>query len=143
MDPTATLLVESERQLGRYQAAVLRRRETGWTTTVPPLNIVSTTYRLILWPQTLKPYPPASIPCTFIHEAGDVVTEQGTALRLRLNTGHRIYLLVGSNHARLLRGDIRQMRYPPRTSVAFAANVARDEVMRLIAYLSGTIDKEE
>jgi len=131
------MLVEGERQLGRYQAAVLRRRDGGWTATVPPLNIVATNYRLILWPQTLRPYPPASIPCTFIREAGEVVTDQGRALRLRLDTGHRIYLLVGSEHGRTLRGDIRQMVRPPRTTVAFAANVARDEIMRLIAFFSG------
>ncbi len=130
------MLVEGEQQFGRYQAAVLRRRDGGWSATVPPLNIVATKYRLILWPQTLRPYPPASIPCTFIREAGEVVTDQGRALRLRLDTGHRIYLLVGAEHGRTLRSDIRQMVRPPRTTVAFAANVARDEIMRLIAFFS-------
>lgn len=142
MDAAAEMLVEGERQLGRYQAAVLRRRDGSWTATVPPLNIVATNYRLILWPQTLKPYPPASIPCTFIREAGDIVTDQGRALRLRLDTGHRIYLMVGSNNGHSLRSDIRQMVRPPRTTVAFAANVAKDEIMRLIGFFGADQDSD-
>jgi hypothetical protein len=136
------MLVDGEQQLGRYQAAVLRRRDGNWTATVPPLNIVATNYRLILWPQTLKPYPPASIPCTFIREAGDVVTDQGRALRLRLETGHRIYLMVGSNNSHSLRGDIRHMVRPPRTTIAFAANVAKNEILRLIGFFGAENDED-
>lgn len=136
MDPTAEMLVEDERQLGRYSVTVVRRGDVGWAVTAPALNIVTTNYRLILWPQAEQLYPPASIPCTFIRQAGDVVTDLGRVLRLRLDTGHRIYLLMGDD-GRLLRADIRQMVRPPRTHLAFAANVARNEIKRLIAYFGG------
>jgi hypothetical protein len=72
--------------------------------------------------------------------AADVQTVpacEPAVLRLRLDTGHRIYLLVDGDEGRGLRSDIRRMVRPPQTHLTFAANVARSEVRRLIAHFGG------
>jgi hypothetical protein len=128
------MFVEGEQQLGRYQVAIARQKGDDWVATVPPLYVLATNYRLILWPQTLKPYTPASIPCTFILEAREIDMGQRCGLMLWLKSGHRIYMLVPSTTSSSLSDNIRHMVKPPKNSV-FASHLARRDVMRLIKFL--------
>jgi hypothetical protein len=129
------MFVDGEQQLGRYQVSIARQRGDVWVATVPPLYVMATNYRLILWPQTLKPYTPASIPCTYILEVRHVDMAQRSGLMLWLKTGHRIYMLAPSTTGRSLTANIRQMVKPPKNSV-FASNLARPDVLRLINFFA-------
>lgn len=134
MQVAINMLVEGERELDQFQVTVVRKKD-GWLLTSPPLHVVATNYRLILWPETLESYPPASIPCTFIIEAREVEIDEQRALLLSLKTGHLIYLLVSSGRDRALMRDIQLMVRPPRSSRLYRPALARQEIARLVAFL--------
>jgi len=127
-------LVEGERELGSYQVTVVRKQD-GWLKTSPPLIVLATNYRLIVWPDTLTPYPPASIPCTFIVEALEGYVDDQRALMLHLKTGHLMYLLVDQGRDRRLMRDIQLMVRPPRSSRLYRPALARQEILRLVEFL--------
>ena len=137
MTIAADILVTGEHILGEYQVTVARKRHGEWSTTVPSLLVSATNYRLILRPQTLKPYPPASIPCTYLVEARPVELGHHKGLLLRLKTRHRMYLVTGFDQEKTLRGNIRSMVRPPRDNPLFTSNVAQHDILRLIRFLEG------
>lgn len=135
MKPATELLVEGEYILGQYQVAIARRKLAEWTVTIPPVNVLTTQYRLILWPQTLKPYPPASIPCTYILEASLKEMDHRYGIKLWLKTEHRIYMIVSARQEEQLLADIKQMVRPPRGNPVFSSRLARRHLTRLIKFL--------
>lgn len=128
------MFVDGELQLGRYQVAIARPKGDDWMVTVPPVNVMATNYRLIMWPQTLKPYPPASIPCTYIYEAREMNMGIRCGLMLRLKTGHAIYMVAPGAHSSSLNDNIRHMVKPPRNT-PFATHLPRRDLLRLIQFL--------
>jgi hypothetical protein len=129
------IFVHGERQLGQYQVQIARQAPSEWTVTIPPLNVIATNFRLILWPQTLKPYPPASIPCTYITEASDVQMGHRRGLMLSLKTGHKIYMIVAASQERKLTDNIRRMVLPPKQVRVFSARIAQRDLSRLINFI--------
>lgn len=131
------MFVEGEQQLGRYQVSIARQRGDDWVATVPPLYVMATNYRLILWPQTLKAYTPASIPCTYILEVRYIDMARRGGLMLWLKTGHRIYMFAPSTTGRSLSENIRHMVKPPKNSV-FTSTLGRNDVQKLINFFAKT-----
>jgi len=107
-----------------------------WSVTIPPLHIVATNFRLIIWPQTRKPYPPASIPTTYIVDACPVDIGYRRGFRISLRTGLNLNLVVNAGHGHDLLTNIQQMHRPPsRWGKLFAANLSPTEVTRMIAVI--------
>src|SRR5262245_8669588 len=101
------LLIQGERQLGAYEVQIARRTESGWSPTMPPLRAIVTTERLILWPQTRRPYPPASLPRNFIVSLAELELGLRHGLMVSLKTGHRLYFYVGMSSGRRMSDAMR------------------------------------
>lgn len=128
-------LVPHERLIGQYQMQIARRTSTGgWTPTIPPLHVVATNYRLLLWPQTRRVYPPASLPCTYIAEARELTMDRWLGLAITLHDGNCIYLM-SSDVRRLIR-NIRLMVKPPLSIGLYMPPLNRDQVNRLLHSIS-------
>jgi hypothetical protein len=131
----AEIFVEGEIKLGQYQVAIVRYTTTGWVPTVPPLNAYVTNYRLILHPQTRRPYPPASIPNTYITQVSDIELAQRPAVKICLKTGHRIYLhTTWSESDNLTETMMRMLTSPIGNS--FELKPAQRDLNRLIRFIS-------
>jgi len=131
----AEIFVDGEIKLGQYQVAVVRYTPTGWVPTVPPLNALVTNYRLILHPQTRRPYPPASIPNTYITKVSDVELGQRPAVKICLRTGHRIYLHTSWSESNDLAETMMTMLTSPIGN-AYKMHPAQRDLNRLIRFIS-------
>jgi hypothetical protein len=131
----AEIFVEGEIKLGQYQVHVVRYTSTGWVPTVPPLNAIVTNYRLILHPQTRRPYPPASIPNTYITNVSDVDLAQRAAVKISLRTGHRIYLYTSWTAGENLTETLTAMLTSPIGN-AYELKPAQRDLNRLIRFIS-------
>lgn len=87
-------LVEGEQKLGLYQVQIARLTASGWVATVPPLNALVSNARLILLPQTRKPYPPASLPKTYITGVIPVALSARQGVQVLLKTGYEINMYI-------------------------------------------------
>ncbi len=131
----AEIFVEGEIKLGQYQVAIVRYTVSGWIPTIPPLNAIVTNYRLILHPQTRRPYPPASIPNTYITKVADVELGQRPAVKICLKTGHRIYLYTSWSEGENLSESIMRMLTSPFGNT-YKLNPAQRDLNRLIRFIS-------
>lgn len=91
----ATQLLKNERMLGEYQAQIARPTSSGWVGGIPPLRGTITNQRLILVQQTRRPYPPASIPHTYILKVALTTLGRRRAVQIDLRIGYRLNLFVG------------------------------------------------
>ncbi|HLU08479.1 MAG TPA: hypothetical protein VK003_02350 [Oceanobacillus sp.] len=126
------LLVRGEHILGSYQLQVARRTDSGWTVTIPPLYALVTNQRLILWPQTRRSYPPASIPRNYVVKVTPVVLDHRNAVLLQLKTGHDLYLIVGLSEGGPFVDMVKKMLTPPLLGRIFKARVPKQDIQRLI-----------
>jgi len=129
------IFVEGETKLGQYQVAIVRYTASGWVPTVPPLNAIVTNYRLILHPQTRRPYPPASIPNTYITKVSDVELGQRPAVKIGLKTGHRIYLYTTWSEGENLTETMMTMLTSPIGNT-YKLHPAQRDLNRLIRFIS-------
>jgi hypothetical protein len=126
------LFVRGEKTLGSYQLQIARRTISGWTVTVPPLHALVTNYRLILWPQTRRQYPPASIPRSYIVSVNNVQLEHRNAVLLRLKTGHEVNVIVSLSEGGPFTEMVQRMLTPPFLGRIFAARLPKQDLQRLI-----------
>ncbi|RMG86433.1 MAG: hypothetical protein D6712_07495 [Chloroflexi bacterium] len=127
--------IEGERRLGFYQAELARLNGIGhWTPTIPPLMVIVTNYRLLLYPQTRRKYTPASIPARYLQSVGKVELGTFYGIRLILRTGYQLNFVVGPKQQQELFDDIEVMRLPP-TRIRFDETVPRQDIERLVQYL--------
>jgi hypothetical protein len=131
----AEFFVEGEIKLGQYQVHVVRYTVSGWVPTVPPLNAIVTNYRLILHPQTRRPYPPASIPNTYIIKISEVELGQRPAVKISLRTGHKIYLYTSWSQGEKLTETITTMLTSPIGNT-YELKPAQRDLNRLIRFIS-------
>lgn len=137
MNKAVELFIQDEHQVGHYQAQILRQSSSEqWSVTIPPLHLVVTNYRLIIWPQTRKPYPPASIPAAFIKEVYLMEINRRQALHICLKTGHRLHMVIGTGACTEVLGQIRRMgKLPTGWGRLFTVRLARQDVSRLIEFV--------
>jgi hypothetical protein len=126
------LLVKGERTLGNYQLQIARRTDSGWTVTIPPLHALVSNHRMILWPQTRRPYPPASIPSNYIVSVNTVRLDHRTAVMIRLKTGHEFYIIVATSDGAPLVETIQQMLTPPIRGRIYRPRLPKPDIERLI-----------
>lgn len=135
MPPTALPLLEGEHYLGEYQIAIARYTASGWTATVPPLHAAVTNYRLILQPQTRRPYEPASIPSTYITKVCDVSLGPRQGLLVGLKTGFDLYLFISWSSGEKLSTALRAMLTSPVGTSAFNHHPRQRDLRRLIHFI--------
>ncbi len=90
-----TQLQAGEKNLGQYLVQIARPTASGWVAGIPPITATVTNRRLILVPQTRKPYPPASIPGIYIRKAVSTTLGQRRAVEIQLKIGYNLNLFVG------------------------------------------------
>ncbi|NWG15063.1 MAG: hypothetical protein HXY41_00370 [Chloroflexi bacterium] len=129
-------LIPGEHLLGQYQVTIARYTLSGWTSTVPPLNAAITNFRLILQPQTRRPYAPASIPSTYIVKVCDVLLDHRPAMFISLKTGHRLYLFAWWSQGETLADALRAMLTSPIGSTSFHHQLRHADVERIIRFIS-------
>jgi hypothetical protein len=126
------LLLKGERILGSYQLQIARRTDSGWTVTIPPLYALVTNQRLILWPQTRRSYPPASIPRGYVVKVNPVTLDHRNAVLLQLKTGHEVYMIVSLSEGGPFVEMVKKMLTPPLLGRIFKARVPKGDIERLI-----------
>jgi hypothetical protein len=129
-------LVDGERQFGQYQVQIARQTATGWVATVPPLNATVTNCRLILKPQTRKPYPPASIPTTYIVKVSPVTLGQRNGVLIALRVGYELRMFVGWSQVDRFSADLRKM-LTPSLRAHFIPSLSQENLVRLIEAING------
>ncbi|MBZ0285840.1 MAG: hypothetical protein K8L97_34250 [Anaerolineae bacterium] len=129
------LILPGEHRLGEYQISIIRRIPTGWSPTVPPLDALVTNYRLLLKPQLRRPYPPASIPSSYITNVSEIDLGQKPGVKICLKTGHQIHMLISWSQASRLAEDIKAMLISPVGNIFIDKPIERD-IKRLIRFVS-------
>ena len=137
MQAQIEVLLKGERIQGTYQLQIARRNATGWGATIPPLHALVTNYRMILWPQTRRPYPPASIPRNYITHVSNVVLDHRNGVRIRLKTGHEVNVIVAYSEGSPLADTIEQMLTPPLRGRGYKARLTKQDLQRLIEMIDG------
>lgn len=131
----ADLLAVGERELGQYQVQIAHLTGTGWAAAIPPLYATVTNQRLLLIPQTLKPYPPASIPGHYIAAIRQVRLNRQSGVLIRLKPGYEINLFVGWSQAIAFFYDVQTM-LSPRPGQQWTPALQPGEIERVIQTLS-------
>jgi hypothetical protein len=128
-------LQAGEVKRAEYQVQIARPTASGWVASIPPLMATITNRRLLLVPQTRKPYPPASIPGIYILKVTPVRLSERRAVQIRLRIGYNLNLFVGlgqgddfANHLRLL--------LKPHPKTRFAPSLSQNDLVRLIRLIS-------
>lgn len=108
-------LLDNEKQYGLFQVQIARTTGSGWSAAIPPLYATVTNLRLVLKPQTRRPYPPAIIPAQHIISMSEVVLGPYNAVALILSDGYHLYLIAGwrngHDFSRALRRMINARKY--------------------------------
>jgi hypothetical protein len=130
----AELLLPGETKIGQFQVAVARYTSAGWVSTVPPLDVVVTNYRLILHPQTRRPHPPASIPNTYITKVTEIELGQRSAVYISLKTGHQLFFFISWSQGNQLAETIKTMLTSPIGN-EFKHHPAERDINRLIHFI--------
>lgn len=128
--------VPGESQLGQYQLQIARLSSTGWSTTVPPLQAIVTNCRLILKPQTLKPYPPASIPQTYVISLRHRTFDRYPGVQVMLKGGYELNVVVGWSQTDLFVMHLRRMLIPA-SSIDWVPKLSENTLHRLIDFITG------
>jgi hypothetical protein len=129
------LLLPGEHKLGQYQVAIARYAEpSGWSATVPPINALVTNYRLILQPQTRRPYTPASIPSNYITKVGEVdLGLHHHGVRIGLKTGHQIFLLISWSQGSDMANSLETMLTSP---IGNSLKLKSGDLNRIIRFIT-------
>lgn len=107
--PNLMALLDDEREIGKFQVQIARMTSSGWTAAIPPLYATVTDQRLMLKPQTRRPYPPAIIPARYIRQVTNLVLDPFNAVELTLTDDYRLYLIAGWRHGHDFSSALRRM----------------------------------
>lgn len=133
--PSGVTLLPGETVLGEFQAQIARCSGSDWVATIPPLAATVTTYRLILRPQTRRPYQPASIPSVYVTEVVDMPLRRRMGVRVCLKTGHQLNLYAGYSLSGSLSETLRAMLTSPIGAPRFRPRLSRRSLHRLIQFI--------
>lgn len=134
--PSGVTLLPGEAILGEFQVQIARRTGSDWVATIPPLAATVTNYRLILRPQTRRPYPPASIPSVYVTEVAELPLGRRMAVRVCLKTGHQLNLYAGYSPSGNLSETLRAMLTSPIGAPGFRPRLSRRSLHRLIQFIN-------
>jgi hypothetical protein len=128
-------LVRGEVLRAEYELQLARRSASGWAMTIPPLRGAITNYRLILWPQTRRPYPPASIPRQYILRWQPVQMEYRTCTMMKLKSGHVLYIVAPLDTEKQFYAHLTDMIIPPLDGEFYNDRIIMRDLRRLIALI--------
>lgn len=134
--PDAVRTINGEEILGSYQIQIARKASSGWAVTLPALHAMVTNVRLIMWPMSRRPYPPASIPYHEITGLREVTLDFRRATVIELKTGQHVYVVVAGGMTDRFREHLRALITPPIEPEAYVTQPMRDEIKRLIKWIS-------
>ena len=126
-------LVKGERVLGDYHVRLARHSDEGWCGVGPRLSAIVTNERLLLTPQTFRPYPPASIPRRYVDGVWNVGLGRRDGVRVSLNLGYQLYMLVSWGHGNKFAIDLKEMVKPKQARLTPV--LLADDLFRLIHYI--------
>jgi|GEM_PF-1385675 len=126
-------LVKGESVVGNYQVRLARHSDEGWCGVGPRLNAIVTNERLLLTPQTMRPYPPASIPRRYVDGVWCVGLGRRDGVRVSLNLGYQLYMLVSWGNGNKFAADLKSMVKPK--PVRLTPVLLSDDLFRLIKYI--------
>jgi hypothetical protein len=133
--PEMELYVEGERTLGHYTLRIARHSSSGWSPTIPPLDVTITNRRMFMRPASRKAHKPASIPQEYISQVKAVELGIMHGLCFSLSTGHYIYVYIDKENGDRLLEDIHAMKMPaPRFQ--FDDSLVQDDITRLISFIN-------
>ena len=135
MSLDAEMFVEGERLLGQHTVRIARYSSTGWSPTIPPLEITVTNRRLFIRPQVRKSYQPASIPKDYVTRVREVELGMLHGLAISLKTGHTLYNYIDKEHGDKLMEDIRAMLLPT-PHFKFDEKIVEADIQRLVDFIS-------
>ena len=128
-------LQTGEKQLGEYLVQIARPAGSGWVASIPPITARITNRRLILVPQTRKPYPPASIPGIHILKVNNILLGQRRAVQMHLKIGYNLNLFVGWGQGEDFARHLKRMLVPSLRG-HYVPMLSEAELMRLIEQIS-------
>jgi hypothetical protein len=128
-------LQTGEKQLGEYLVQIARPSGSGWVAGIPPITARITSRRLILIPQTRKPYPPASIPGIHILKVNNILLGQRRAVQICLKIGYNLNLFVGWGQGEDFARYLKRMLVPSLRG-HYTPVLSEAELMRLIEQIS-------
>lgn len=131
----AAIYVEDERRLGRYTVQVLRRTNNGWAADIMQLEALVTNFRLLLKPFPRR-YSAASIPSTYIKTVDIQQILQHRPVRLTLQTGHQLFIIINPRHLQDFHDDLATM-LTPKPNFQFDEKIAREHIERLVSFFGG------
>lgn len=129
-------LQPGEKQFGEYLVQIARPAGSGWVASIPPITARITSRRMILVPQTRKPYPPASIPSMYILKIDNVMLGQRRAVQIRLKIGFNLNLFVGWGQGEDFARHLKRMLVPSLHSGHYVPVLTEAEIARLIEQIS-------
>lgn len=129
-------LQPGEKQFGEYLVQIARPAGSGWVASIPPITARITNRRMILVPQTRKPYPPASIPSMYILKIDNVMLGQRRAVQIRLKIGFNLNLFVGWGQGEDFAQHLKRMLIPSLHSGQYVPVLTEAEITRLIEQIS-------
>jgi hypothetical protein len=128
-------LQAGERQLGEYLVQIARPAGSGWVAGIPPITARITSRRLILVPQTRKPYPPASIPGIHILKVDNIMLGQRRAVQIYLKIGYNLNLFVGWGQGEDFARHLKRLLLPSLRG-RYVPSLTEEELLRLIEEIS-------
>ncbi len=130
-----TQLQAGEYRAGEYLVQIARRTATGWVASIPPITATITNRRLILVPQTRRPYPPASIPGIYILRVTNITLSQRRAVQIRLSMGHILNLFVGWGQNEEFATQLKRTQLPTLRG-RYVPAIPQSDLIRLIEQIS-------
>lgn len=98
-----------EHPISHYYVQLVQPASDGWVSTMPTLQAVITTHRLLLKPQTVRPRPPASIPGAYVRR---VVLNSNNLVSVELREGYQLHLQVRLYQTQPFVADLFRMMRP-------------------------------
>ncbi|MAS36862.1 MAG: hypothetical protein CL610_22855 [Anaerolineaceae bacterium] len=130
-----TQLQAGEKRFGEYLVQIARPTASGWVASIPPISGTITNRRLILVPQTRRPYPPASIPGVYILKATSITLSQRRAVQIQLKIGYILNLFVGWGQGEDFAAHLNMMMEPPPPQ-PYNPVLSQESVLRMIEQIS-------
>lgn len=130
-----TQLQAGEKRFGEYLVQIARPTASGWVASIPPISGTITNRRLILVPQTRRPYPPASIPGIYIRNVSNITLSQRRAVQIELKIGYVLNLFVGWGQSEDFAAHLTTMMNPPQRQ-PYVPVLSQQSVLRMIEQIS-------
>ncbi len=121
-----------EHPINHYYVQLVQDSPGGWVSTLPTLQAVITTHRLLLKPQTVRPRPPASIPGAYLRR---VVLNSNNLVTAELREGYQLNLQVRLYQTHPFLADLLKMMRP-HTRLRCAGRLDQVAIERIIEQIA-------